>query len=155
MPHFTTERHVAHSADEMFDLVADVERYPEFVPLCERLIVKARRAGQGTETLVADMTVGFKAFRETFTTRVVLDRPRFTIDAQYLEGPFHHLDSRWTFVPDGAHACRITFAIDYAFKSRLLGAVIGGVFDTTFRRLAEAFEARADAVYPKAAAQPA
>ena len=147
MPQFATERTVAHSADEMFALVADVERYPEFVPLCERLIVRTRQRDGERETLVADMTVGYKAIRETFTTRVVLDRPALTIDAQYLEGPFRHLDSRWTFVPEGPNACLVVFSIDYEFRSRLLAAVMGVAFDGMFRRLAGAFEARANAVY--------
>ena len=147
MPQFTTEREVAHSADEMFALVADVERYPEFVPLCERLIVRTRQKDGERETLVADMTVGYKAIRETFTTRVVLDRPALVIEAQYLEGPFRHLDSRWTFVPEGSHACLVLFSIDYQFKSRILGAMMGAAFDGMFRRLAGAFEERADAVY--------
>jgi coenzyme Q-binding protein COQ10 len=147
MPNFTTERRVAHSADDMFALVADVERYPEFVPLCERLIVKARQGEGLRELLIADMTVGYRAFRETLTTRVVLDRPALTIDAQYLEGPFRHLDSRWTFVPEGPAISIVRFAIDYEFKSRVLAAVIGAAFDAMFRKLAAAFEARADAVY--------
>ena len=147
MPSFTTERHAAHAAEEMFALVADVERYPEFVPLCERLIVRARQQNGSRETLVADMTVGYKAFRETFTTRVVLDRPGLTIEAQYLDGPFHHLDSQWTFTPEGANASFVRFAIDYEFRSRMLAMVIGTAFDAMFRRLAAAFEARADALY--------
>jgi coenzyme Q-binding protein COQ10 len=152
MPQFTTERDVAHSADEMFALVADVERYPEFVPLCERLIVRTRQKDGERETLVADMTVGYKAIRETFTTRVVLDRPALIIDAQYLEGPFRHLDSRWTFAPEGPHACMVLFSIDYEFKSRILAAVMGAAFDGMFRKLSGAFEARANAVYAAASA---
>jgi coenzyme Q-binding protein COQ10 len=151
MPEFTTERRVLHSAEAMFALVADVERYPEFVPLCERLIVRTRQAEAGQETLVADMSVGYKAFRETFTTRVVLNRAALTIDAQYLEGPFRHLNSRWTFVPDRPETCLVRFSIDYEFKSRLLAAVMGTVFDGMFRKFAGAFEARADAVYGTAA----
>jgi coenzyme Q-binding protein COQ10 len=151
MPHFATERRVAHSADEMFALVADVERYPEFVPLCERLVVKARKADGARETLVADMTVGYRALRETFTTRVVLDRPALAIEAQYLEGPFRHLDSRWTFAADGPGACRVGFTIDYEFRSRILAALMGAAFDGMFRRQAAAFETRADAVYGAAA----
>jgi len=151
MPQFTTERQVAHSADEMFALVADVERYPEFVPLCERLIVRTRQRDGERETLVADMTVGYKAIRETFTTRVLLDRPGLTIDAQYLEGPFRNLDSRWTFVPEGPHTCLVLFSIDYEFKSRVLGAVMGAAFDGMFRKLAGAFERQANAVYGTAA----
>jgi len=131
----------------MFALVADIERYPEFVPLCERLVIRARHAEGAREVLVADMTIGYSAIRETFTTRVTLDRPALTIDAEYLEGPFRHLDSRWSFVPAGQGACLVRFAIDYEFKSRILAAVMGSVFDAAFRKFATAFEARADAVY--------
>ena len=152
MPQFATERHVAHSAADMFALVADVERYPEFVPLCERLIVRARKHEGTDEVLVADMTVGYKAIRETFTTRVVLDRPGLNIAAQYLDGPFHHLDSQWRFVPEGAKACRVDFSVDYAFRSRMLALIMGAAFDIAFRRFAEAFEARANAVFSVSAA---
>ena len=88
MPEFRTTRRVAHSAEEMFDLVADVERYPEFVPFCERLTVRGRRKEGEREVLVADMTVGYKLIRETFTSKVTLDRPALQIRADYLDGPF-------------------------------------------------------------------
>jgi coenzyme Q-binding protein COQ10 len=151
MPKFETERRVAHSADDMFALIADVERYPEFVPLCQRLIIKARNVEGGRDILVADMTVAYKIIRETFTTRVTLDRAARTVDAQYLNGPFKHLDSRWSFTPEGEGACIVRFTIDYAFKSRALAAVMGAVFDTAFRKFAAAFETRADVIYGKAA----
>jgi coenzyme Q-binding protein COQ10 len=112
MPHYETERHVAHSAGDMFSLVGDVERYPEFVPFCERLVVRARRQDGSAEVIVADMTVGYRAIRETFTTRVVLDRSSLVVSAQYLEGPFRHLDSRWLLTPDGPGKCKIHFSID-------------------------------------------
>jgi coenzyme Q-binding protein COQ10 len=151
MPHYETERHVAHSAGDMFSLVGDVERYPEFVPFCERLVVRARRQDGSAEVIVADMTVGYRAIRETFTTRVVLDRSSLVVSAQYLEGPFRHLDSRWLFTPDGPGKCRIHFSIDYEFRSRMLALLMGSLFDKMFRRFVEAFEAQADAVYGKAA----
>jgi coenzyme Q-binding protein COQ10 len=147
MPRFSTDHRVAHSADDMFALVAEVEAYPQFVPLCERLTVR-RRSQEGTsELLVADMTVGYKAIRETFATRVVLDRPARTIVADYLDGPFKHLHSVWTFRPAGEHACVVGFSIDYEFKSRMLSMVMGGVFDRAFRKFSTAFEERADRVY--------
>lgn len=147
MPSFTTERHVAHSAAEMFALVADVEQYPKFVPLCERLTVRRRGVDNGKEILVADMAIGYKMIRETITTRVTLDRPKLAIGVSYLEGPFHHLDSDWRFTPDGDKACTVRFFIDYDFKSRLLAALMGTVFDAAFRKFAAAFETRADEVY--------
>ncbi len=147
MPTFATVRHVAHSADEMFDLVADVERYPEFVPLCERLVLLKRGSEDGRDVLIADMTVGYKAFRETFTTRVALDRGAEKINVSYLTGPFRHLVAEWRFEADGREATRVHFTIDYEFRSRVLAALMGAVFDRAFRKFAEAFEARADAVY--------
>ena len=132
----------------MFDLVADVEHYPEFVPLCRELKVRRRTTGEGgTETLVADMTVAYKLIRETFTSRVTLDRVRLEIGVQYLNGPFRNLDNRWRFRPIDDTTCEVEFDIAYEFKSRTLGLLMGAMFDTAFRRFAAAFEARADQVY--------
>jgi coenzyme Q-binding protein COQ10 len=136
----------------MFALVADVEAYPAFVPLCQAIVVRARERRGDSEILVADMTVAYGPVRETFATRVTLDRPNLTIAAANLGGPFHHLDSHWSFTEEGTQACTVRFAIDYEFKSRLLGAAMGSVFDIAFRKLAAAFEARADVVYGKVAA---
>lgn len=148
MPKFATERRVGHSADDMFALVADVEAYPQFVPLCERLTVRKRSSEDGgREILVADMTVGYKAIRETFTTRVALDPQARIIHAQYLDGPFSHLDNRWSFAPVDDRACTVSFSIDYDFRSRILAAMMGAVFDRAFRKFATAFEERADKVY--------
>ena len=131
----------------MFDLVADVERYPEFVPLCEALTVRSRaEQGEGTETLVAAMQVGYKAFQEAFTTRVTLDRLQLVIVAEYVDGPFRHLLNRWEFHPAGS-GCDVIFAIDYEFRSRALGLVMGTMFDRAFRKFTDAFEARANLVY--------
>lgn len=153
MPHIEIEHRVGHAAHEMFALVADIERYPEFVPFCERLVVRAREETPHGTTLVADMTVGYAAIRETFTTRVALDLAESTIAARYLEGPFRHLDSRWVFTPLGPAACRVRFTIDYEFRSRLLAMAMGAAFDRMFRKFIEAFETRADAVYGVAAAR--
>ena len=106
MPQFRTRRRVKHSAADMFDLVADVEKYPEFVPLCQALRVRKRTPGEGTETLVADMTVAYKVMRETFVSRVTLDRPNLKIQVEYLDGPFSTLDNRWTFTPTGEGSLR-------------------------------------------------
>ena len=147
MPRFDTSRQVRHSADDMFALVADVERYPEFVPLCERLVVRERRERDGREMLVADMSVGFKAVHETFTSRVLLDRENRTIRATYVDGPFRHLDNVWRFEPKGERLCDVYFSIDYEFKSRMLAMLMGSQFDRAFRKFTSAFEARADALY--------
>ncbi|MCX5568499.1 MULTISPECIES: type II toxin-antitoxin system RatA family toxin [Kaistia] len=147
MPSFATERRVGHSAEEMFALVADVEKYPQFVPLCERLVIRGRKPDGAREVLIADMTVAYKIVRETFTTKVVLDRDAGTIRAEYLDGPFKHLDNLWTFAAlDGGHS-NISFTIDYEFRSRTLSALMGTVFDKAFRKFADAFEKRADAIY--------
>ena len=148
MPSFRNKRHVRHSAEDMFDLVADVERYPEFVPLCRDLRVRKRDAnGEGAEVLVADMTVAYKLVHESFRSRVTLDRPKLQILVEYLEGPFSHLENRWTFRAAGEHACEVEFFIDYKFKSRMLGLLMGSMFDAAFRRFAVAFERRADRIY--------
>jgi coenzyme Q-binding protein COQ10 len=148
MPTFSTKRRVRHSATEMFDLVADVERYPEFVPMCRGLKVRQRTPGEeGIEVIVADMTVSFKLVRETFSSRVTLDRPKLQILVEYLQGPFSHMQNRWTFRPLDDQACEVEFFIDYEFRSRTLGMMMGGMFDLAFRRFAAAFEARADEVY--------
>jgi coenzyme Q-binding protein COQ10 len=148
MPRFTTKRRVRHSAADMFNLVADVERYPEFVPLCRGMKIRRRVAsGEGVETLTAEMTVAYKLIRETFTSRVTLDRPHLRILVEYLDGPFNDLDNRWTFRPLGEHACEVEFFIAYEFRSRTLGLVMGAMFDAAFRRFAEAFERRADVVF--------
>jgi coenzyme Q-binding protein COQ10 len=148
MPRFSNKRRVQHRADQMFDLVADVERYPEFVPLCQALKIRQRKPNpDGTETVVADMTVSFKLVRETFRSRITIDRPKLQILVEYLQGPFSHMENRWTFRPAGDAACDVEFYIDYEFRSRMLGMLMGSMFDAAFRRFAAAFEARADKIY--------
>lgn len=146
MPKFDTVRHVGHTAEQMFALVADVEAYPQFLPMCEALTVRSRKERDGVTVLVADMSVGYKAIRETFTSQVVLKPDELVIDVKYLDGPFKYLNNRWAFVaaPGGSD---VRFDIDYEFKSRILGAMMGAVFDRAFRMFASAFEARADRIY--------
>ncbi|KQR33196.1 MULTISPECIES: type II toxin-antitoxin system RatA family toxin [Rhizobium/Agrobacterium group] len=147
MPQFETRRLVKHSPDRMYDLVADVEKYPEFLPLCDGLTVRSKKERDGKTLLVADMTVGYKAIRETFTTQVLLKPEERAIDVKYLDGPFRYLDNRWRFEPTDDGGCSVYFFIDYEFKNRLLGALMGSMFDRAFRMFAEAFEARADRIY--------
>jgi len=152
MPQFSSKRRVKHSASEMFDLVADVERYPEFVPLCKSLKIRQRTPKpDGTEIVVCDMTVSFKLIREAFTSEVTLDRPNLKILVKYLRGPFSNMENRWTFEPKSDHACDVGFYISYEFRSRVLAMLMGTMFDTAFQRFAAAFEKRADVVYGKAA----
>lgn len=147
MPSFRTARRVPHTAMQMFSLVADVEKYPEFLPLCEGLTVRRRvQSGEGVETLVAEMSVGYKAIRETFTTRVTVDRPQLRILVEYLEGPFSYLENRWTF-RDGGGGCSVEFFIAYEFKSFALRMLMGAMFERAFNKFTEAFENRAIAIY--------
>ncbi len=156
MPKFSTRRRVKHSAADMFDLVADIERYPEFVPLCRAMRVVRRAQLADREVVIAEMTVAYKLIRESFTSRVTLDRVKRTILVEYLDGPFSRMENRWSFRPsgDGAGeeadaqtACEVEFFISYEFRSRTLGMLMGAMFDTAFRRFASAFESRADAVF--------
>ena len=149
MPSFRSERRVRHTAQEMFDLVADVERYPEFVPLCTCLRVRSRKPeGEGRETLIADMSVGYKLIRERFTSRVTLDRPQLRVEVRYVDGPFRHMENLWTFADEpGGRNSLITFFIDYEFRSRALASLMGSVFDAAFRKFSSAFEKRANTLY--------
>lgn len=147
MPQFSTKRRVHHAATDMFDLVADVDKYPQFVPLCSALAVKSRAEKDGKTVLVADMTVAYKIIRETFTSRVTLDRQGLKILVEYLNGPFKRMQNRWTFYPVEAKVCDVEFFIDYEFRSRTLAVLMGAMFDSAFRRFAVAFEQRADEIY--------
>src|ERR1700730_1496534 len=152
MPQFSTTRRVKHSAADMFALVADVERYPQFVPLCRSLAVRKRTTdGEGRDVIVCDMTVAYKLVRETFTSRVTLDRPKLEILVEYLEGPFERMNNRWSFRATGEGACEEELFIAYAFRSPPLWLLMGGIFDAAGRRFATAFERRADQVYGAAA----
>ena len=148
MPQFSTRRRVRHTATDMFDLVADVEKYPQFVPLCSALTVKSRSSqGSDVTVLVADMTVAYKIIRETFTSRVMLNRPNLKILVEYLNGPFKRMHNRWTFYPVGEDTSDIEFFIEYEFRSRTLAMLMGAMFDAAFRKFSAAFEKRADDVY--------
>lgn len=149
MPSFRTTRRVPFTPRQMFDLVADVERYPEFLPFCEALVVKQRDRDGDKDSLVADMSVGYMAIRETFTTRVTFDPAQLAVQAQGTEasrGPFRQLENRWQFsaVPKG---CDVDFFIAYEFKSMMLQMLVGALFDRAFRRYTLAFEERAEQIY--------
>ncbi|MFT5508612.1 MAG: coenzyme Q-binding protein COQ10 [Hyphomicrobiaceae bacterium] len=152
MPSFQTTQIVPFTAQQMFDLVADVEAYPQFLPLCEALHVREHRTdAEGHPQVVADMTCGYKAIRETFTSQVTLVAAKREILVEYIDGPFSHLHNQWrfeqspgTYAPGGS---AIHFRIDYAFKSPMLGLLVGAMFDRAFRRFLVAFEERAGEVY--------
>ena len=147
MPTFETVRPARHSPERMFDLVADVEKYPEFVPLCEKLVVRQRREDGDKTVLIADLTAGYGPVRETFTSMVTLDRVGLAIKVEYIDGPFRFLDNRWGFTPRSEQGADVHFWISYEFRSRMLGALMGSMFDRAFRKFSEAFELRADALY--------
>jgi coenzyme Q-binding protein COQ10 len=141
MPTHAEQRVLPFTPEQLYALVADIERYPEFLPWC----VGARIRERGPNLVVADLVIGFKMFRESFTSRVALDPPQ-RIDVTYAEGPFRHLTNHWTFtaVPGG---CRIDFFVDFAFKSRLMQRVIEMLFGEAVRRMVGAFEKRARDLY--------
>lgn len=145
MPTHAEERLLPYTPEQLFALVADIERYPEFLPWC----VGARIRERQPRLIVADLVIGFKMFRERFTSRVVLDPPR-RIDVAYTEGPFRYLNNHWIFepVPQG---CRIDFFVDFEFKSRLLQRLIEVLFGEAVRRMVAAFEHRAQQLYGRPA----
>lgn len=147
MPSFTTERAVPFTAAQMYALVAGVERYPEFLPMCTGLTVLSRAPAADGEDLTARMSVGYKSISEKFTTRVFLRPTENRIEAQYLDGPFKRLQNIWRFSDTAEGSSAVHFYINYEFKSLMLGVLVGSMFDSAFRRFSEAFEQRAHAVY--------
>ena len=142
MPRIAETRHSPWSAEQMFDLVADVKRYPEFLPW----VVATRVRRDGDTEMIADMLVGFNALREKFTSKVTKDRPRM-IDVDYLEGPMRELDNKWFFHPEPGGGCRIDFCVDFTFRNPIFEALAGQYLDRAFRKMVSAFEARAAALY--------
>jgi coenzyme Q-binding protein COQ10 len=147
VPSHRETRLLPYSAEQMFAVVADVEHYPDFVPGCAALQVRERtRDETGVEYVTAEMVVAYHGLRERYTSRVKLDPAQRTIEARPVAGPFQRLDTLWQFTPRG-QGCEVSFAIDFAFRNPLLSAVAGIAFDGMVRRMAEAFFARARAVY--------
>jgi coenzyme Q-binding protein COQ10 len=142
MPGIRETRRLPYSAQQMFDLIADVGRYGEFLPW---VIATRVRADSETE-MVADMVVGFKAIRESFTSRVTKDRPR-EIAVHYVDGPLSDLDNVWTFRAVDDQTCEIDFLVEFTFRNRLFERIAGQYFDKAFRKMVEAFEARAAELY--------
>lgn len=143
MPTHAEERLLPYPPERLYDLVADVERYPEFLPWC----LAARMRTRGEAELVADMVIGFKGIREKFTSRVRLDRPNLKIHVSYEEGPFKYLNNHWFFKPTPDGGCVIDFFVDFEFRSRILQKMISLLFNEAVRRMVAAFEARAEALY--------
>ncbi len=149
MRKFETIRTVAHSAEKMFDLVADIERYPEFVPLCAGLRVVEDMEDGENRVRIADMSVAYKALSDSFRCKVTENRAASEITVQYLTGPFKSLNNVWTFEGRGDTSSDVRFYIAYEFRSRVFQMIAGAVFDRAFSKFAEAFEQRADQVYGK------
>ena len=141
MPTHAERQIVPYRPDQLFDLVADVGKYPQFLPWC----VGARVRTRTERELTADLTIGFGPFRESFTSRVALDRPR-QVRVRYENGPFRYLNNQWTFLPH-EQGTEVEFYVDFEFRSRILQAAIGVVFNEAVRRMVNAFRKRARDVY--------
>ena len=141
MPTHAERRLVPYRPDQLFDLVADVGKYPQFLPWC----VASRVRSRTENLLLADLTIGFGPFRETFGSRVIL-APNTRVDVTYEKGPFRYLNNHWIFVSDPV-GCQVDFFVDFEFRSRILQAAIGMVFHEAVRRMVNSFELRARAVY--------
>ncbi len=141
MPGHHEKRFLPHSAEQMYDLVADVAHYPEFLPWVSAVRVKSDSSAE----MVADMLVGFRSLRERFTSRVRKERPTL-ICVDYIDGPLKFLRNEWHFAP-ATGGCTIDFTVDFAFKNRIFEAIAGQMFDTALRKMINAFEQRADTLY--------
>jgi len=142
VPIHTEQRVLAYTPDQLYELVADVERYPEFLPWCKAARIRKRDPAW----LVADLVIGFKMVRERFTSHVALDDNHRRIDVVYAEGPFKHMENHWRF-EDHEGGCLIDFYVDFEFRSRLLQMLIEALFHEAVRRMVSAFEARAKDLY--------
>ena len=153
MPTHAEKKILRYTPEQLFDMVADVRRYPEFLPWCVGARVISHKDGE----LVADLTIGFKMFRETFRSQVTLERPQH-VHVRYLNGPFRYLNNHWRFLPH-PQGTEVHFFVDFEFRSRLLQAVIGTVFEQAVSLMVRAFERRAMILYGRntapAAARPA
>ena len=147
MPTHAEQRMLPYSAAQMFDLVADIERYPEFLPWCIDCRIVDQRGPKNKPTLIADLTIGYKFLRETFTSEVTLDRENMQIDVKYIRGPFQHLDNRWRFLLKRGRFCTVDFTIDFEFRTPLLRKIMGVFFNEAVRRMVNAFETRAKRLY--------
>lgn len=149
MPSHAERRNVAHKPEDLFKLVADIETYPDFLPWCSGVRVRERKMVGDKEIVIADLLVSYKMFRERFRSRVTIDPGARTIDVDYVNGPFKHLDNRWRFEPHEtlANETIVDFLVDFEFKSRTLEKMVGGLFDRAVRKIVTAFFARADELY--------
>ena len=143
----TEQKILPFKPDQIFELVGDVAKYPEFLPWCTGARIRERQQTSTGETMIADLMIGFKMVRERFTSRVTLDRPDLRIDVDYMQGPFKHLKNHWTFSATPVGACQIDFHLEFEFSSVLLQKLIGVLFHEAVRRMVAAFETRAYQLY--------
>jgi len=146
MPTHSETRTLPYTAQQMYDLVADVAAYPQFLPWCAAARIRSRTPQGAAEEMLADLVISFKVFRERFGSRVVLHPETKHIDTEYLDGPFKFLKSTWDFA-DAEGGCEVTFFVDFEFKNIILQKAIGLVFNEAMHRIVAAFEARAKALY--------
>ncbi|WP_118132608.1 type II toxin-antitoxin system RatA family toxin [Oceanicella sp. SM1341] len=151
MPTHAEKRKLPYTAQQMYDLIADVDSYPKFLPWCAGARIRSRRQEGDAEVVDADLVISFKVFRERFGSRVTLRPQDMVIDVEYLDGPFRYLNNHWSFtdLPEGG--CEVNFFVDFEFKSSILQALIGVVFNEAMQRIVRAFEARAATLYGPAA----
>ncbi len=140
-------RDLPYSAQQMYDLVADVAAYPEFLPWCAAARIRSRESQGDCEVMEADLVISFKLFRERFGSRVRLDPGAGRIDTEYLDGPFKYLKSHWQFSDRDTGGCQVAFYVDFEFRNVVLQKLIGIVFHEAMQRIVRAFEARAAALY--------
>jgi len=147
LPKQSDQRNLPYSAQQMFELAADVAKYPEFLPWCSGMRIRSRTQVEDTEVMLADLIISFKVFREKFGSKVILKPNEMRIDTSYLDGPFKYLESYWQFTPVSDSECTVEFYVDFEFKSRVLQAAIGVVFDQAMQKIIRAFEERAADLY--------
>jgi len=139
-------KYLPYTAKEMFDLVADISSYPEFLPWCAAARVRKEIQKGVIKQIEADLVISFKVFREKFGSRVLLDASKFTIETEYLDGPFRHMQSVWSF-NNSEQGCEVNFNVDFEFKNAMLQSIIGLVFNDAMQRIVRAFERRAADLY--------
>lgn len=144
MPTHTEKRHIPYTPEQMFELVQDIEKYPEFLPWC----VGTRIRSHDKNEIIADMVIGYKIFRERFTSRVILAKP-VRIDVVYSDGPFKYLNNHWVFLAENDGSCTVDFFVDFEFRSKLMQNIIGIVFNEAVKVMVQAFEKRANFIYQK------
>ena len=143
MPTHSETRHLPYTAQQMYDLVADVAQYPKFLPWCAAARIRSRTPNGPAEVMEADLVISFKVFRERFGSRVTLFADDMKIDTEYLDGPFRYMKSNWSFEPAEDGGCNVSFFVDFEFRNAVLQGIIGVVFNEAMQRIVRAFERRA------------